>query len=102
MTRPPRIGATAALARLHGWKAVEGSRDAITRTYLFKDFNTAFGFMARAALMAEQMDHHPEWFNVYNRVEVVLTSHDVEGVSERDVTLAGFMDQAAAQAGVKA
>src|SRR5690606_13925196 len=100
MSRPPRIGAQAALSRLREWAAVDG-RDAITRTYKFPDFNSAFGFMTRAAMMAEQMDHHPEWFNVYSRVEVVLTSHDVEGVSERDVTLAAFMDQAAQQAGGK-
>lgn len=100
MSRPPRIGAQGALARLRGWQPVE-DRDAIARTYKFQDFNTAFGFMTRVALMAEQMDHHPEWYNVYNRVEVTLTSHDVEGVSERDVTLANFMDQAAQQLGGK-
>ncbi len=84
----------AALKQLAAWKDVDG-RDAITRTFTFKDFNAAFGFMSRVALMAEKMDHHPEWFNVYNRVEVTLTTHDCEGLSERDVKLAQFMDSAA-------
>lgn len=88
------IGARAAAECLHGWTAIEG-RDAIAKTYRFKDFSAAFGFMARCALKAEQMDHHPEWFNVYNRVEVVLTTHDANGVSEKDVALAQFMDQIA-------
>lgn len=94
MTRPVRIGAAAALARLPGWSAVEG-RDAIGKTFRFKDFNAAFGWMTRVALAAEKLDHHPEWFNVYNRVEVVLATHDAEGVTELDVTLAGLMDAAA-------
>lgn len=83
-----------ALAELSGWQTVEG-RDAISRTFRFADFNGAFGFMSRVALMAEKMDHHPEWFNVYNRVEVTLTSHDVDGLSERDLRLARFCDEAA-------
>jgi 4a-hydroxytetrahydrobiopterin dehydratase len=91
---PPRIGAAAALASLPDWTAVEG-RDAIQRTFTFKDFNAAFGFMTRAALAAEKLDHHPEWFNVYNRVEVVLATHDADGVTELDVTLAQIMDAAA-------
>ena len=95
MTRPPRIGAAAALARLPGWSAVDGERDAIRRTFRFADFNTAFGFMTRVALRAEQLDHHPEWFNVYNRVEATLATHDADGVTELDVALAGFMDEAA-------
>jgi 4a-hydroxytetrahydrobiopterin dehydratase len=80
-----------ALAELEGWKDVVG-RDAIQRTFTFPDFNAAFGFMSRVALMAEKTDHHPEWFNVYNRVEVTLATHDCGGVSERDVTLARFMN----------
>jgi 4a-hydroxytetrahydrobiopterin dehydratase len=96
MTRPQKIGAEAALKRLPGWKAAEG-RDAITRTFQFKDFNAAFGFMTRAALAAEKLDHHPEWFNVYNRVEVLLATHDADGVTELDVTLAQIMDEAARQ-----
>ncbi len=81
----------AALQELSAWKDVAG-RDAIQRTFTFKDFNAAFGFMSRVALMAEKMDHHPEWFNVYNRVEVTLATHDCGGVSERDVKLARFME----------
>jgi len=96
MTRPPKIGAAEAVRRLPGWAAVEGGRDAISRTYRFKDFNAAFGFMTRVALMAEKLDHHPEWFNVYNRVEVTLATHDADGVTALDVTLAQFMDAAAA------
>jgi len=84
----------AALAELAEWTALE-DRDAITRTFKFKTFNQAFGFMTRAALKAERMNHHPEWFNVYNRVEVTLTTHDCGGLSELDVTLATFMDKAA-------
>ncbi len=92
MSRPARIGATAAVARLSGWSAADG-RDAIVRTFRFKDFNAAFGWMTRVALAAEAMDHHPEWFNVYNRVEVLLATHDVAGVSELDVRLAELMEQ---------
>ena len=81
----------AALAGLDGWRRMDG-REAITKTYQFADFNAAFGWMARVALMAEKTDHHPEWSNVYNRVAVTLASHDVDGVSERDIALAHFMD----------
>ncbi|MFN3584486.1 4a-hydroxytetrahydrobiopterin dehydratase [Phenylobacterium sp.] len=95
MTRPARIGADAAIARLSGWAKAEGDRDAIARTFRFKDFNEAFGFMTRVAIKADQLDHHPEWSNVYNRVEVVLTTHDADGVTELDVTLARFMDEIA-------
>ena len=94
MSRPARIGAAAAVARLSGWSAVEG-RDAIAKTFRFKDFNEAFGWMARVALAAEKLDHHPEWFNVYNRVDVVLATHDAGGVTELDLALAGVMDAAA-------
>lgn len=80
-----------AIAGLDGWQAVEG-RDAIHKEFRFADFNAAFGFMTRVALMAERMDHHPEWFNVYNRVAITLSTHDAGGVSERDVALARFID----------
>jgi 4a-hydroxytetrahydrobiopterin dehydratase len=88
------MGAAKAVAQLKGWKAVDG-RDAISKNYTFADFNAAFGFMTRVALKADKMDHHPEWSNVYNKVEVVLTTHDAGGVTEKDVTLAAFMDEAA-------
>ncbi len=82
-----------ALAGLTGWSDVSG-RDAIRKEFKFKDFNAAFGFMSLVALMAERMDHHPEWFNVYNRVDIVLSTHDAGGLSERDATLAAFIDSA--------
>jgi 4a-hydroxytetrahydrobiopterin dehydratase len=84
----------AALAELKDWTLVEG-RDAISRTFRFADFNEAFGFMTRVALLADKMDHHPEWFNVYNRVEVTLSTHDADGLTELDLRLARFMDAAA-------
>ncbi len=90
----PRIGAAAAVAQLSGWSAAL-DKDAITKTFKFADFNAAFGFMTRVALMADKLDHHPEWFNVYNRVEVLLTTHDADGVTELDLALATFMDGAA-------
>ncbi|MGB0630501.1 MAG: 4a-hydroxytetrahydrobiopterin dehydratase [Alphaproteobacteria bacterium] len=80
-----------ALGQLKHWKRVRG-RDAISKAYRFRDFNEAFGFMSRVAIKAEQMDHHPEWFNVYNQVLVTLTTHDAGGVSARDVELAKFID----------
>ena len=83
-----------ALASLTGWAEQEG-RDAIQKTFTFSDFNEAFGFMTRVALMADKDDHHPEWFNVYNRVEVTLSTHDADGLSERDIKMATFMDQIA-------
>jgi 4a-hydroxytetrahydrobiopterin dehydratase len=80
--------------RLPGWKPADG-RDAISKTFKFKDFNAAFGFMTRAALVAEQMNHHPEWFNVWNRVEVTLSTHDAGGLTDLDLKLAEAMDRIA-------
>lgn len=85
---------SAALDTLEGWHDVDG-RDAITKRFKFKSFNEAFGFMTRIAMEAERMNHHPEWFNVYNSVEVTLSTHDCDGLSELDVALARFMDTAA-------
>ena len=89
-----KIGADAALRQLTGWTAVAG-RDAIEKSYKFADFKTAFAFMTRCALKAEQMDHHPEWANVYAKVDVTLATHDAKGVTGLDVELAKFMDEAA-------
>lgn len=83
-----------ALGKLKGWSEVEG-REAIAKTFTFKDFNEAFGFMTRAALVAEKADHHPEWRNVYKTVEVVLTTHDAGGVTQKDIDLAQAMDRIA-------
>jgi len=83
-----------ALSRLAGWSEASG-RDAITKKFVFKDFNQAFGFMTRAALVAEKMDHHPEWFNVYKTVEVTLSTHDAGGLTELDIKLAETMDRLA-------
>jgi 4a-hydroxytetrahydrobiopterin dehydratase len=82
---------SAALSSLAGWSDVQG-RDAIQKTFKFKSFNGAFGFMARAALIAEKMDHHPEWFNVYNRVDVTLSTHSAGGVTALDIELARQMN----------
>ena len=83
-----------ALAGLSGWTMVDG-RDAITRTFTFGNFIEAFGFMSRAALVAEKMNHHPEWFNVYRTVEVTLSTHDAGGLTELDIQLAAAMDRLA-------
>ena len=88
-----------ALKALPGWSEADG-RDAIARTFTFKDFSEAFGFMARAALAAEKSDHHPEWRNVYKTVEVVLSTHDAGGVTSLDIALAKAMDAIAKQLGV--
>ena len=89
-----REARSAALARLAGWQEVSG-RDAIAKTFVFADFNEAFGFMTRAALVAEKLDHHPEWCNVYKKVEVTLATHDAGGVTELDIELAEAMDRLA-------
>lgn len=81
----------AAFAELPAWSKVEG-RDAMQRSFKFKDFVEAWGFMNRVALLAEKQDHHPEWSNVYNRVEILLTTHDCKGLSARDVKLAREID----------
>ena len=82
---------TTALADLTGWREVEG-RDAINKVFRFEDFSQAFAFMTRVALKAEVMDHHPEWFNVYNKVDVTLTTHDADGLSQKDIDLAKAME----------
>lgn len=84
------------LARLSAWSFREERGGLLSREYVFADFAQAFGFMAQVAIHAEGQNHHPEWFNVYNRVSVVLTTHDVSGVSLKDVALAEFMDRCAA------
>jgi 4a-hydroxytetrahydrobiopterin dehydratase len=88
-----------ALKELPGWSEV-GGREAIGRTFTFKDFNEAFGFMSRVALVAEKRDHHPEWRNVYKTVEVTLSTHDAGGVTSRDIDLARAMDAIAKSLGV--
>lgn len=80
-----------ALGELEGWQKVDG-REAIQKSFKFKDFNAAFGFMTRAALYAEKFDHHPEWFNVYNRVDVTLSTHSENGITELDIKLARKMN----------
>ena len=90
-----KIGAEAAIAQLGGWSKVAGDRDAIAKTYRFESFNAAFGWMTRVAIVADGMDHHPEWFNVYDKVEVTLATHDSGGVTALDVKLATFMDSIA-------
>jgi 4a-hydroxytetrahydrobiopterin dehydratase len=85
------------IARLSGWKDMPG-RDAITKTFVFANFNAAFGFMARVALLAEKLDHHPEWLNVYKTVEVTLATHDAGGVTELDIKMAEAMNRYAAEA----
>lgn len=83
-----------ALAGLPEWKPVEG-RDAIFKSFRFKNFRHAFGFMTEVALVAEKMDHHPEWFNVYRTVDITLATHDVGGLSQRDIDLAEAIDRIA-------
>jgi len=103
MSRPDLIGAARALDVLTGedragWSATP-ERDALAKTFRFADFNTAFGWMTRVALAAEKLDHHPEWFNIYDKVEVVLATHDAGGVTALDLTLARLMDDAAGAKG---
>jgi 4a-hydroxytetrahydrobiopterin dehydratase len=81
----------AAMKKLKGWKNVKG-RDAIAKSFKFENFNEAFGFMTRVALLADKMDHHPEWFNVYNRVDVTLSTHDAGGVTGNDIEMAQAME----------
>ena len=83
-----------ALKKLNGWTKVN-DREAIFKTFTFGDFNEAFGFMSRVALKAEQINHHPEWFNVWNRVSVTLSTHDANGLTVLDIDLAEFMDDLA-------
>jgi 4a-hydroxytetrahydrobiopterin dehydratase len=82
------------LAQLHGWQIVTG-RDAIQRQFKFSDFNEAFGFMTRIAIKAQEMNHHPEWSNVYQMVDITLSTHDANGLTERDIALARFIDEVA-------
>jgi len=103
MVLPVKLAGAArasALAALPRWAPVSG-RDAIQRTFRFGDFPQAFAFMARTAIVAEKMDHHPEWINVYSTVEVTLSTHDCGGLSQRDVTLAAAMDEFGADSQVE-
>ncbi|MBU1345700.1 MAG: 4a-hydroxytetrahydrobiopterin dehydratase [Alphaproteobacteria bacterium] len=98
MTRPT-VAPAEALEQLPAWSVAPGDRPAISRRLTFADFNAAFGFMARVALKADKMDHHPEWSNVYNRVEILLTTHDAGGVTDLDIQMARFIDGAAKSLG---
>lgn len=100
MTRPT-VSPAEAVKDLTGWSVSSGDRPAIERALEFADFSTAFAFMTRVALKAETMDHHPEWSNVYNRVGVLLTTHDAGGVTELDTRMARFIDDAAKSLGGK-
>ncbi len=87
-----RITTSEVLESLNSWKLVDDGRDAIRKEFKFIDFKHAYAFMTKIALKAEQMGHHPEWYNVYNKVVITLTTHDVEGLSEKDITLGKFID----------
>jgi len=89
------IGANALCESVAGWSPADGERDAVRKVFKFADFKTAFAFMTKAALKAEQMDHHPEWFNVYNTVDVTLSTHDAGGVTALDKEMAQFLNDAA-------
>lgn len=97
VTKLTELGREAAMKEIPHWNHLGAERDAIKREFRFKDFAEAFGFMAQAAVIAEKMDHHPEWFNVYNKVVVTLATHDVDGLSELDIKLAKHMDGIAAE-----
>jgi len=97
MARPEKLNADAVKAGMNdldGWSMVEG-REAIYKTFIFKNFVQAFGFMTQSAIIAEKIDHHPEWFNVYKTVEITLATHDVDGLTELDFKLAKAMDKIA-------
>lgn len=94
-----RLDVDAVLKDLPAWGRESGDRPAIRRNLKFADFNAAFGFMTRVALHADKADHHPEWSNVYDRVQIVLTTHDADGVTQKDVALARFIDEVAATMG---
>ena len=94
-----RLDVAETLKDFPAWRAHDGDRPAITRTLKFADFNAAFGFMTRVALKADKVDHHPEWSNVYNRVDILLTTHDAGGVTSKDVDMARFIDETAAAVG---
>ena len=97
MPRPVKLSnheVETALKELNDWTRVSG-RDALEKRFIFKNFNQAFGFMTQSALVAEKLDHHPEWFNVYKTVDVTLTTHDVDGITELDIKLAKRMDKIA-------
>jgi len=96
-----RIDDAEALKGLPLWREGAGERPAVERRLVFGDFNAAFGFMTRVALIADKVDHHPEWSNVYNRVDILLTTHDAGGVTGKDLDMARFIDRAAAEAGAK-
>ena len=98
MQKLEKAARTQAMNTLMGWKKTRG-RDAIHKTFVFADFNAAFAWMARVAMMAEKLDHHPEWSNVYKTVNVTLTTHDAGGLSDLDVKMARFMDKTAGAAG---
>ncbi|NIY75814.1 4a-hydroxytetrahydrobiopterin dehydratase [Thalassospira sp. HF15] len=95
MSKLEKSAIETALTELPGWALADDGLS-IGHTYKFGDFNAAFGFMTRVALMADKMDHHPEWFNVYNKVEMTLTTHDAGGVTQKDIDLARFCQSAAA------
>ena len=100
MSRPQALSEAeraSALVDLDGWRPAD-DRDAISKTFTFKNFNQAFGFMTRSALLAEKMDHHPEWFNVYKTVEITFTTHDAGGVTELDAKVAKAMSRYAVEA----
>jgi len=89
-----KIGASAFVTKFDGWEITDG-RDAVRKAFKFADFKAAFGFMTQVALKAEQMDHHPEWFNVYNTVDITLSTHDADGVTDLDMQLAQFIEERA-------
>jgi 4a-hydroxytetrahydrobiopterin dehydratase len=101
MSRPKKIPLAAALERLPIWTAAQGDREAIYRQVVFGDFSRAFGFMSRVAMQAEKLDHHPEWSNIYGKVDILLTTHDAGGVTELDVEMAKFIDAVALQCGAR-